>query len=316
MLLLFLTAGVIHADGVKVRIKADIAQLRLRPDVASPIVGQALPGTILVAEETTGEWYRLTLPPDENGFVISGYVQKSFVEVVPEGEAVSEKKREDRGGAVRPPEPQQETAAQQKRPPKFRLKGIVGIGLGFDSIATGIYKKSLVSDDWSEVKLMPGGGIHAEADIGYQIVPALAIELGIGYQSTGTGVKDTKEEVTFKRYPLTLTLIHDFKSRSSAHVYAGGGIAYYLSPRVLVKVSGVELEITYKPSLGFHGLLGVSWKMKDRPFFFFGEIRFAGTMNYQWEKASLNGYEAIPTETYKKLTGKGIYLNFGGGYSF
>jgi len=316
ILLLFLTAGVINADGVKVRIKADGASLRLRPDVTSPVVGQALPGTVLEAEETSGDWYRITLPPDENGFKITGYVQKNLVEIVSEGENIPEKKKEDLGGAVRRPEPQEETAPRPSRPRKFRLKGIIGLGIGFDRIPTGIYKKSFVSDDWTEVELMPGGGIHAEADIGYQIFPGLAIELGIGYQSTGTGVKDTKEEVTFKRYPLTLTLIHDFKSRGSVHVYIGGGVGYYSSPRIYVKVSSVELEITYKPSLGFHGLLGLSWKSNDLPIFFFGEIRFAGVMNYTWEKASANGYEAIPSATYEKLTGKGIYLNFGVGYSF
>lgn len=309
-------AGVIHADGVKIRIKADIAPLRLKPDVTSAVVGQAPPGTVWEAAETAGEWYRITLPPDANGFVVSGYVHKSFVEIVSESGDVSEKKKEDQVAPVPPPEPQEAPAPKQAGPRKFWVKGIIGFGPGFDRIPTGVYQKWGTTGDWDEVKIMPGGGINGEAVLGYQIVPALAVELGIGYQSSGTAVKDTKEEVAFKRNPLTLTLIHDFKSRRSLHVYIGGGIGYYFSPRFILNVSGLDMEITYKPSLGYHGLFGLSTKLKTLPFFFFGEIRFAGGMNYMWEKASVGGLEAIPSDLYAKLPGKGIYLNFGGGYGF
>jgi hypothetical protein len=219
-------------------------------------------------------------------------------------------------GPVSGPEDQNATSPGQPHPPKFRLKGVIGFGAGFDRIDTGRYQKILKFEDWSEVKIMPGGGLAAEFVVGYQMTPALALELGISYQSSGTSSDKGAREVTFQRYPLTLTLIHDFKSRRSAHLYVGGGAGYYFYSRYYDNMTESEIKITYKPTLGFHGLLGISSSTGKRGLIYFAELRFAGVMKYQWEKSSLNGEDSIPPETLDTLTGRGIYLNFGAGYVF
>src|SRR5512138_106874 len=76
-----------QAQTVKLKVTADQANLREKPDIGSAII-QAIPaGTILEADRKEGEWYfvRYTL---EDGGVIGGWIHESLVEVVGRGEPV------------------------------------------------------------------------------------------------------------------------------------------------------------------------------------------------------------------------------------
>jgi hypothetical protein len=59
-----------------------MANVRLKPGIDSHVIGQVVRGTLLESPRTTGEWYAVALPPDEEGLVVSGYIHKSMVEVV------------------------------------------------------------------------------------------------------------------------------------------------------------------------------------------------------------------------------------------
>jgi len=37
---------------------------------------------------------------------------------------------------------------------------------------------------------------------------------------------------------------------------------------------------------------------------YFGELRFSGIMNYEWETATVEGFSAIPSDEFQKLTGR------------
>lgn len=66
----------------KVRVIAENANIRLKPDISSMIIAQVPLGSILEFTEKIGEWYLVNLPPDEKGFIVSGYIHQSFVEEV------------------------------------------------------------------------------------------------------------------------------------------------------------------------------------------------------------------------------------------
>ena len=67
----------------KVKVSAEQANLRERPDISSAVVQQIPEGTILDAEKKEGEWYlvRYTL---EDGAVIAGYIHESLAGASPE----------------------------------------------------------------------------------------------------------------------------------------------------------------------------------------------------------------------------------------
>jgi hypothetical protein len=66
---------------IKLKVVAEQANLRERPDIGSAIVQQIPEGTVLEADKKEGEWYlvRYTL---EDGGVIAGYIHESLVAVV------------------------------------------------------------------------------------------------------------------------------------------------------------------------------------------------------------------------------------------
>ena len=323
-ILLFGLTGTTQADSLKVRIIVSEAEIRLEPESTSLVIGRALLGSVLESEKKSGDWYFVSLPPDENNFIVSGYVHQDSVEII--GEAADLPQEKTKKPVRTPPQPEQIVRQPEQvkvpsvpeiiRPRRLYLKGIFGAGIGFDQIQTGIYKQSLITDEWREVILLPGGGIGLDVALGYRFLPSLMAEFGMAYESTGTAVKDTGEEIYFRRYPLTLTLIHSFKSKGKIQFYVGGGAGFYLNPKFFLNMSGLEIEIKYKPAAGFHGLIGISTNTKNKGAFFFGELRFSGIMNYEWETATVEGFSAIPSDEFQKLTGMGIYINFGLGYGF
>jgi hypothetical protein len=80
-LLPVLGVGGAAAQTIRVKVTAEQANLRERPDIGSAIVQQIPEGTVLEADKKEGEWYlvRYTL---EDGGVIAGYIHESLVTVV------------------------------------------------------------------------------------------------------------------------------------------------------------------------------------------------------------------------------------------
>jgi YHS domain-containing protein len=68
------------ADGpsIKVKVTAELANIRLKPSIGSVIIRQIPQGEILEATKKEGEWFLVRLEPDESG-VASGYVHESLV---------------------------------------------------------------------------------------------------------------------------------------------------------------------------------------------------------------------------------------------
>jgi len=65
----------------KLKIKAETAFIRVRPDVKSQAIGRVPSGTILNLLSKKGEWYRINMPLEKGGILLSGYVHQSLVEM-------------------------------------------------------------------------------------------------------------------------------------------------------------------------------------------------------------------------------------------
>ncbi len=70
-----------QAGGIKLRVTAEQANIRERPDIMSPILEQLPGGAILEAERKEGEWFAVLVERTEGGAVL-GYVHESLVALV------------------------------------------------------------------------------------------------------------------------------------------------------------------------------------------------------------------------------------------
>ena len=76
--LLIVAAAAFGSAVIKLKVTAEIANVRVKPFIGSNIVRQFPEGAILEAELKEGEWFLVKIEPDETG-TVSGYVHESLV---------------------------------------------------------------------------------------------------------------------------------------------------------------------------------------------------------------------------------------------
>ena len=64
---------------IKIEVTAKEAVLHLDPDKQSAEITTISAGTVLKGIEIAGNWFRVTLPPDKDGYVVEGYIHKRQV---------------------------------------------------------------------------------------------------------------------------------------------------------------------------------------------------------------------------------------------
>jgi hypothetical protein len=67
-------------DNRQVRVIKKDAVLRLKPKGDSVFLRKIPLGALLDVEEQIDDWLQISLPPDEDGFVVTGYLHISFTE--------------------------------------------------------------------------------------------------------------------------------------------------------------------------------------------------------------------------------------------
>lgn len=81
---LLIFTGINSGSNLKVKVKVDEAKIRFDASLESEVVHTVKIGSILKAEEKVGEWYQVTITPQEYGFAISGYIHESEIEIIKE----------------------------------------------------------------------------------------------------------------------------------------------------------------------------------------------------------------------------------------
>lgn len=84
----------------RIRVSVEKANIRLKPSIDSMIIGQAPLGSTFESDQKIREWFSVTMPPDEDGVVLKGFIHESVVEILPSDEEIQKKeekeKREER----------------------------------------------------------------------------------------------------------------------------------------------------------------------------------------------------------------------------
>jgi hypothetical protein len=129
ILSLLIVGHLAFAAEFKLKVKKADAEIRLKPTVESTLISKAPLGAILESSEKFGEWFKVNLPPDKQGIVVSGYIHQSAVEIMEEiKEPLEQEAMRDE------PEPRLEDMRQpagDEKKKKYALR--VGLGLAFPS---------------------------------------------------------------------------------------------------------------------------------------------------------------------------------------
>src|SRR4030043_2035257 len=81
LVIMILVGGTAWGGGIKLRVAAEQANIREKPDIMSAILQQLPEGATLEAERKEGEWYAVLVEKEEGGFIL-GYVHESLVMVI------------------------------------------------------------------------------------------------------------------------------------------------------------------------------------------------------------------------------------------
>jgi len=82
-LVFFFLIPALPAAPVKVKVAVDMANVRSDPNRGAAAIAQLHRGMILDSEETVGDWLRVSFRAGSDGPIITGYMHKSTVEMMP-----------------------------------------------------------------------------------------------------------------------------------------------------------------------------------------------------------------------------------------
>jgi len=173
LLMAVLVVSVSAAD-LKVVVKVNTANVRLKAAVDSPVVGKAPMGLILTVREKTEGWYLVELPPDDKGVAVRGYIHESVVQEFAEGKPVITPKPAAKPAPVRKP--------ARKASPESGKKLYVRLGAGygtktFDYSNTWTFAMYQETGQVTENYAVDASGVVFDAGVGFMITPSVGVEL-------------------------------------------------------------------------------------------------------------------------------------------
>ena len=228
----------------KVKVAAEQANLRERPDISSAVVQQIPEGTILDAEKKEGEWYlvRYTL---EDGAVIAGYIHESLVVVLEPGKVPETQETPKVEPERRPQRERREAQAEERRAAGGAGRGAAPYELSFSAGGASIDPEDLnlsgqglAGYNGAFLGISPSGSIGTLrltyslcAEASYRIMPWLALGVGVDYISG---------------------------SNASTVRYAGADFTDTFETRPAVRITPVRAIVRFYPGSGFYfrGSLG------------------------------------------------------------
>lgn len=179
MILFFISSSYLQGEDLKIRVTVKTANIRLKPSLDSPVIGKALSGQVFAVIQRIGDWYSITLPPDEKGIVISGYIHRDVVEeLVADTSPQIHKKEpavEERSVAaekVPPPPPQPAPQKERSSLRPSRKKFFMRLGGGYAS-KTYSYENS-----WTFTLYHEDGHVDEAYNINSS---GAAFDLGLGF---------------------------------------------------------------------------------------------------------------------------------------
>ncbi len=265
----------IQASELKIIVSVEVANVRLKPSIESAVIGKAKIGQVLEVLRKEGDWYFVNLPPDENGFVVSGYIHQSIVKVVTEDKPVPEKKPvikpKPQVTAPPPPPPREpspfyETTIKAAKRKSFYIRAGAGYRTKSYSYSnnwnfTQYQEQGNVSESYS----VDTSGLAYEAGLGFLFIKNVGLEVSfapVSSQTTGAFtaafphpfyfenmrmVDWNKEDLAYAYSEINLNLILYFPVGGGFNIYISGGGTYFLNVKAenLQQISWSELGYPY-----------------------------------------------------------------------
>ena len=272
--------GLSQAKKVKLRVTVEKTNIMLKPDSGSKVISEIPLGAILDSEEQIGEWFKVSLPPDEKGFVVTGYIHSSTIEIIEEEQ--EEKEPEEKTpvllSTLSPPGP--------SRGISFGLR-LFG---GMNYLAPGDVNEAIeegLSSAYTDMAKLAGISVEGETkpinlgyDFGGDIIvnftPRVGIGIGagyikgkktseIGFSNGGELTLTNKPEMS--AVPIRLGVFYTLPMNEMINVSfnAGGGLylaKYSYNFRLEEETGGEWTEYNDEASangIGFHGGIGLEF---------------------------------------------------------
>ncbi|MGE5741425.1 MAG: SH3 domain-containing protein [Candidatus Aminicenantes bacterium RBG_16_66_30] len=322
-LILILAAGAALAEAAqnvparttKVKVTAEQANLREKPDIGSSIVQQIPEGTVLDADRKEGEWYfvRYTL---EDGGVIGGWIHESLVQVVEQGGPVVEPPKKPEQGTPPSGRGTRPIRIGRIKAPEFRTGSIpleISVSAGVATLAPrdlndgtrgyadwyGASTGLAVTEEPSLVHLAGLVGF----ELSYRFSPQLAFGLGADFFR---GANGDRVDLTgsLSETVSTKPSLRGVPFKAMVRFYPGSG--FYL--RGALGIYSIKAGYLFR-----HEGAGVweQWKGSATASGFGGEAAFGG----EWDIAARTVFfveAGLRMARFESLTGRNLYTNSSG----
>jgi opacity protein-like surface antigen len=236
----------------KITIKVRKANIRLMPSLKSAVIHQLPFGVELEPLAKSGDWYRVNLPPNRDGFILSGYIHDSIVNETFEKQVLAPPEPEEPlESMLEIPEEEPEPApepSQEIRPAGRTGKTLpsfwIGGGAGYAMPSESNFDKS----------------INYGGTLGLGITRYLALELRVPYyKSHVTGTLGGLSTGQFQAISFTLSVQARYPIKNLIIPYLVVGGDYHLNKFTLDNeivnswnAMGFDIEESVEHSFGFH----------------------------------------------------------------
>jgi hypothetical protein len=302
------------ARTARVKVIAEQANLREKPDIGSSVVQQIPEGTVLEADRKEGEWYfvRYTL---EDGGVIGGWLHESLVEPVEGGAPVPAAAAP---AAAPVPAASRGTASARSETSAFPLE--ISVSAGVATLAPrDLNDGTRGFPDWFGAMVgLPAPetadilhiGSAAEVELAYRISPRLAVGLGAGYLHAANGDAMTFADELDTRTVSTKPSVSSGSVKVTARFYPGAGLylrgalgLYSVKAGYLYRIEGGGTWTESRgsataTSLGAEAAFGGEWALGLRTAFFAeAGLRMAGVDELTGENTDSSSADVKVIET-------------------
>ena len=278
----------------KLKVSAEQANLREKPDIGSAIVQQVPEGTVLEADKKEGEWYLVRYALEDGG-VIAGYIHESLVVVLDESRVPAAKPETGRrpGPGSQQPDRREGPAAGAAWP-ESTLPFDIFLSAGGSTIIADDFNRSargLADLNAAALAISPSGTVNRlrlsyliGIEIFYRINPWFSVGLGTdlmnGWRSS---------HVIYPTGGLSLFVPHTNTRPSVQVVPVKAGVRFYPRPDFYIRGSlayytvNMRYEYLFAPSdaawqqwkgratahsLGIEVAVGGEWRLGPRLLFF------------------------------------------------
>jgi hypothetical protein len=204
---------------LKVRVIAQVANIRSADNIASPVIQTAKAGTVFTVIRTTGEWYLIGTPGAGQG-----YIHRSVVEEIadptarPEAPQVPQIQPKPAAPPAPDPGPARPTAASE---PKLFLRAGYNIGFAESTNSLSFSRAAYYETSTFGLNYALKKGNSIDAAVGYMLGRSLGIEVGASLTSRNMD-ETTSLSVPhplWMDYPRTGTLAGSGLSLSETDIY-------------------------------------------------------------------------------------------------